>query len=186
MRLLAFAIGATAAGIIVANLLGTLLPLGYRFWPPGDDKWKSRLYWGCVAIVDLAIIVVGYFDWESWVLPRPASLVVGAVVLISGFVIGSRANDAFEDDRTDKPAQLYTQGAYAYSRHPQYLGVVCIVVGATLIADSMLVALLAASNVVWLLLLVRIEESWLRSEFGREYERYSDEVPALVGLRSLR
>ncbi|MFC7174020.1 methyltransferase family protein [Haloplanus litoreus] len=81
---------------------------------------------------------------------------------------------------------LYTSGPYAYTRNPQYVGMIVGVTGFALLADSAPVATLAAVHVGWVLLLPRAEEPHLRAEFGDAYDRYATRVPRFVGLRTVR
>jgi hypothetical protein len=58
--------------------------------------------------------------------------------------------------------------------------------GFAIVADSALVAALAATHVGWVLLLPRAEEPHLRAEFGEAYERYVARVPRFLGVRTVR
>lgn len=79
--------------------------------------------------------------------------------------------------------ELATEGLYARVRHPRYAGMMLSVVGACLLAGSLL--LWVAAAVWWVLALVaaRLEERELRARFGAAYEAYSKRVPRFVPFR---
>jgi len=76
--------------------------------------------------------------------------------------------------------ELITSGPYAVVRHPIYTGILTGFVG-TAIAVSQLRGVIAAALVFlvfWAKL--RMEEEWMRSQFGETYAAYSHRTSALV------
>jgi protein-S-isoprenylcysteine O-methyltransferase Ste14 len=77
--------------------------------------------------------------------------------------------------------QLILNGPYRYLRHPNYLCLLCEVLGFPLISNSYLSFVLAA--VVYIPLLgirIRREERALIEKFGEDYRSYIRSVPALL------
>lgn len=182
-----FGIGAIAAVAIIATLLATIVA-DVRFWPPGETAWKARLHWGLVLVFNLALVGTAIMDWNSWVLPRPASLVVGGALALVGAVVfgySVRVMDA-EETSGGTPETLYTEGPYARSRNPQYVGIIIGITGFALLVNAVSVVVLAALHVCWVVLLPFAEEPWLREQFGEEYDRYRERVPRFIGLRTFR
>jgi protein-S-isoprenylcysteine O-methyltransferase Ste14 len=76
--------------------------------------------------------------------------------------------------------ELVTTGPYALVRHPIYTGLLLALAGSALArgewrgALAVLIALLA----LWRKL--RLEEHWMREQFGEAYRAYSRRVAALV------
>ncbi|MFC7045958.1 methyltransferase family protein [Halobacteriaceae archaeon GCM10025711] len=177
-----FRVALVAAGTIIAGLVVSVLAPDYRFWPPGERSWAYWLNWLLVAVFDLCMLGVSYLDWGSLGLPRPASLVVGAVTFGVGFAVAILAGrDLGGEETTGLAGDLHTDGCYRYSRNPQYVGYIVATVGWVLLADSRLVAVLGATFVVWQALLPFAEEPWLREQYGDAYEEYRREVPRFVG-----
>ena len=149
-----FWMGGTAAAVIFLTLLITLLTR-FRLWPPGDDTLKAVLHWGLVGIFNICIVSIAVLKWNSWILPRPASLIAGVLLSVWGaaiFITSSRAMNATET--TGQTAtELYTEGLYARSRNPQYLGMMIGLVGFALLVNSLFVAILSLVHIWWLLLL---------------------------------
>lgn len=83
-------------------------------------------------------------------------------------------------------AALKTDGPYAISRHPMYLGILVYHLGAILALES---ALLAVATIAYVLPLtaarIAAEDSVLAEAFGERYAAYRRAVPALVPLPRL-
>jgi protein-S-isoprenylcysteine O-methyltransferase Ste14 len=82
--------------------------------------------------------------------------------------------------------ELHTDGAYAYSRNPQYVGMIIGISGFALVVNSLFVSVLAVVHIGWVLLLPRAEEPHLQAEYGREYDAYRHRTPRFVDLRTVR
>lgn len=74
--------------------------------------------------------------------------------------------------------QLNTEGPYALTRNPLYLGNLGIVLGLSLVAHSwLLLGLCAALFAAQYKLIIAAEEEFLRGRFGAAYEAYRARVP---------
>ncbi|WP_248895545.1 methyltransferase family protein [Haloplanus halobius] len=182
---LAFGAGLVSAAGVYGIVLGTLLT-DHEWWPPGDRTPAYYCHWTLVGVFDVALLAVADLDWGSWRLAAPLSLAgVGLTVLGTAlFAWGARTMRSAET--MGVTGNLYTDGPYAYTRNPQYLGMIVGVAGFALAADSLLLAVLAAIHVGWVLLLPRAEEPHLRAEFGDAYDQYAARVPRFVGVRTVR
>lgn len=183
---LAFGAGVLSAAGVYVLILGTL-STDHDWWPPGDRTPAYYCHWTLVGIFDVSLVATAVLDWGEWRLPAAVSLAGGSVLALLGtlvFVWGARTMRP--DETMGVTGDLYTGGPYAYTRNPQYLGMIVGVPGFALLADSPLVMALAAVHVGWVLLLPRAEEPHLRREFGDAYDRYAARVPRFVGLRSVR
>ena len=184
---LAFATGLLSAAGVYVLVLGTL-STGHDWWPPGDRTPAYYCHWTLVGLFDVSLVVTAVLDWGAWgELPHSVTVGVGGTLALLGtlvFVWGARTMRS--DETMGVTGDLYTDGPYAYTRNPQYLGMIVGVPGFALLADSLLVLALAAVHVGWVLLLPRAEEPHVRTEFGEAYDRYVARVPRFIGLRSLR
>lgn len=183
---LAFWTGFGAATAIIGSLIVTLRTR-VSLWPPGEHSGKAALHWGLVAIFDVALLVLAVLEWNAWILPRPASLGVGLVLSGAGawlFLASSRSMTGAETAGRAADT-LHTEGLYARTRNPQYLGMIVGMVGFALLANALLVSVLVGLHVFWVLLLPFAEEPWLRERFGDQYEAYCERVPRFVDRRSV-
>jgi len=76
--------------------------------------------------------------------------------------------------------QLVTTGPYALVRHPIYTGLLLAFIGSAVAIGEwrgVLAVVVAAASFVYKL---RLEERWMREQFGDAYRDYCRRVPALV------
>ncbi len=114
--------------------------------------------------------------WPFW---------LGAAVTIAGllFAVWAREHLGSNWSRSvtiKQGHELITTGPYAVVRHPIYTGILTGFLG-TAIALSQVrgfIAFVLVFLVLWLKL--RIEEQWMRSQFGETYVTYSHQTAALV------
>ncbi|MGH7325618.1 MAG: methyltransferase family protein [Candidatus Rokuibacteriota bacterium] len=84
--------------------------------------------------------------------------------------------------------RLVSEGIYRFVRHPQYLGLILIILGFNVMWPTLLTLLMAPVLVVMYVRLARREDVELATVFGEEYLRYADRTPAFVpwGRRGIR
>ncbi|MDB5801073.1 MAG: isoprenylcysteine carboxylmethyltransferase family protein [Rhodocyclales bacterium] len=76
--------------------------------------------------------------------------------------------------------ELIVSGPYALVRHPIYTGLLLAFVGSALARGEWrgVLAVFIAALALWRKL--RLEERWMREQFGEQYEAYSQRVSALL------
>jgi protein-S-isoprenylcysteine O-methyltransferase Ste14 len=112
---------------------------------------------------------------------------IGAVVNVLGlgFAVWARVYLGSNWSRSvtiKRDHELITGGPYGLVRHPIYTGLLTGFLG-TAIAIAQLRGLVAFAlifAVLWFKL--RLEERWMRLQFGSVYEQYAQRVPALLPL----
>ena len=75
---------------------------------------------------------------------------------------------------------LVTDGLYAKLRHPQYLGLILIVVGFLIMWPILLTVLLAPFLIGRYILLAREEDRELKEKIGEDFMRYKERVPGFI------
>lgn len=121
-----------------------------------------------MGVSDLSLLATAALDQGAWGLPCLFSFICGGLLAAAStgvFVWGARTMRSTET--MGVTVDLYTDAPYAYTRNPQYVGMVIGIVGFAPVANSLLVASLATAHVGRMLLLPRAEEPHLRVEFGR-------------------
>lgn len=119
-------------------------------------------------------------------LPNPlACFWIGAAITIAGllFAIWARIILGSNWSRSvtiKQDHQLITAGPYARVRHPIYTGILTGFLGSAVATGQLrgLVAFALVFLALWYKL--RLEESWMRSQFGDVYVNYSRRTAALV------
>jgi len=76
--------------------------------------------------------------------------------------------------------ELIRSGPYALVRHPIYAGLLMAFVGTALARGEWRGLIAVALVFVTLWRKLRLEEKWMRAQFGDSYEAYSRQVAALV------
>ena len=76
--------------------------------------------------------------------------------------------------------ELVTTGLYAKLRHPQYLGLIIIVVAFLIMWPTLLTLLLAPFLIVRYFFLAKEEDRELERQFGDEFRRYKHAVPGFI------
>lgn len=178
------AIGVAAGLALVAALAWSLLYPERRLWPPpqGRIDWRTRVIWSLSLLPFAAGLAAAALDPRAPVPEfagqRPlgiALLVAGAALLLWGLRTLSLAQ------AMGRAVRLVTHGPYRFTRNPQYVGDILLVIGFSLHTGSSLVGLIALPLVAALVLFPFTEEPWLADRFGSAYERYREQVPRFLG-----
>jgi protein-S-isoprenylcysteine O-methyltransferase Ste14 len=182
---LGLAFGASFVALVVlgATLVVSILRPERRIWPPpGRGSWQYRLVWGLVDVATVGILLVGALDWNTFVFDHGARWPLGLALALGGggFALWSvrwlswHATLGLE-------AELVRTGPYRWTRNPQYVGDIVMLVGCGILFNSLYAWVLCALGIAWFALAPRAEEPWLRDQYGEPYEAYRREVPRFVG-----
>lgn len=77
-------------------------------------------------------------------------------------------------------AELKTDGHYRYSRNPQYVADMAILIGWAILSASGWAAIIAAVGVLVLASAPLAEEPWLEDTYGADYRTYKSKVPRYI------
>jgi protein-S-isoprenylcysteine O-methyltransferase Ste14 len=152
-------------------MYGIPLSLYFITWVLGTST-PVGIFWGhtLVNLIGRRAMLIGY----------TLNIIGGALIIIGWRRIFSIYWGKGEEER-----RLVTDGIYALSRHPQYLGFILMTLG--LLVHWATIPLL----VMWPLLLYRYytlaksEEKEMEEEFGQAYREYKRRVPMFLSIRVL-
>jgi protein-S-isoprenylcysteine O-methyltransferase Ste14 len=135
--------------------------------------WSNR-----VPVAFLNRQLFPWAPWEFWV----AALVTAAGL---GFAVWARLHLGRNWSGTvtiKQDHELIMTGPYALARHPIYTGLLLAFAGTALARNDWrgVLAWLLAWAALWFKL--GVEERWMGEQFGKQYEDYRRQVPALVPL----
>lgn len=99
----------------------------------------------------------------------PTFLAGGAFALWGFFGLGVTASQGLG-------GPLLARGAYRYSRNPQYVGTVAVLLGYAVICNSSLTLVAVLPWSAWYLLAPLAEEPWLHERLGAPYAEYAATV----------
>ena len=178
-----FAVTVVSEALIIAALVVTVLVPSRRVWPPpGRKSWQYRYIWTLTTVSILGAGVLGFLDWDTFILAHWSRLVAGAVLLVGGLsfalwgmkTLGVHASLGLG-------GEFITHGPYRYSRNPEYVGDVAAITGYALMCNSDLTMVAGALGIACFLLMPLAEEPWLRERFGEGYDDYIARVPRFIG-----
>lgn len=167
-------VGIVSSGLLVAMLLWSFFWPNRRLWPPTRRKAASAVItWALTVAVFASVIGLGISGWGEiglpgwlrWGVGLPLVLVGNAIVWAGIVGIGIGATSGAKD-------KLVTTGLYRYSRNPQYVADIAILVGFALLTAAWATVPVAAMGVLALILAPFAEEPWLQQVYGDEYRTY--------------
>ncbi|MEM7050242.1 MAG: isoprenylcysteine carboxylmethyltransferase family protein [Acidobacteriota bacterium] len=140
------------------------------------------------ALTRVLIVLIAVIDRTSGpAADYPAYIsVLGIALAVGGILIQRQAAAAFRRVDTPMfvtaaPTVLVRDGIFRYLRHPGYVGLVMVTVGAVLILRSLVAAGIALVVYgIWLGIRIRREEAWLREIFGAEYDAYAAQTRRFI------
>lgn len=170
--------GLSAATVLLVMLIWSIAFPEKRLWPPKKSTlFNQFIVWGLTIAVFTSAFTLGVTGWNDanwpsafrWGLGLPLILVGNLIVWQGVLQIGMKATSGDVD-------KLKTRGLYRYSRNPQYMADIAILVGWNLLCASASALTVVAMGIVVLLVAPLAEEPWLKKAYGKSYEDYSQEV----------
>ncbi|MDQ2050233.1 MULTISPECIES: methyltransferase family protein [Natronolimnohabitans] len=180
-----FVAGLGAQIVLLVGIVGTVVSDSFSFWPPGDRDWRFWTYWTASTIFTGSVLVLAVLNSGTLAIPLWIRYAGGAVLAFS--VVFTAVSAYYIRTATlGLEGQLYTGGAYRYTRNPQYVGFIGVAVGLIATAAAELLVPLLTLCIAWLWIHPRPEETWLAEQYGGEYEEYCENVPRFVDSRTFR
>lgn len=140
------------------------------------DRKSLLLFWVSIPICFSAgFYLAKYQDWNMW---NNSFAIIGLLITIVGLVLRWIAilqlGSAFTVDVAIKyEHKLKTNGLYNTIRHPSYLGLLLIVIGISFALNSCMSVLVMTLPIFAVILYrIKVEETILLNEFGKEYANY--------------
>lgn len=188
---IAFWITLSATLLADGMLLATIAVPSIQMWPPpgGRRTWQYRATWTFFAVFAAGLLVVGGLDAGNLGLSRwigtAGTLILGSLLVIGGTAFASYAMGYLGlRGCLGLDAELVTDGPFAVSRNPGYLGDLVLLAGYVVLTDSTLAAILAGAGAVWFVLAPWAEEPWLDAQYGNAYRRYKARTPRFFRFTS--
>jgi protein-S-isoprenylcysteine O-methyltransferase Ste14 len=174
--------------LAVLGMAYSILRPENRLWPPpGRGSWEFRVVVVVDTVCTIGVPVLGLLDRGSLGIGYPLAFPLGALlILVSSLLIAWAMRALGLGQSFGLEGGLVADGPYRYSRNPQYVGFVLMLIGVVLVTNSVQALVTGSMVIVLVLLAPYAEEPWLRERFGRAYDEYCDRVPRFLGLRSFR
>ena len=107
---------------------------------------------------------------------------VGTILIIFGIIINIWADAIFKKSKTtvkphETPTSLETAGPFRISRHPMYLGMAAILLGASIVLGSTITFIFPVIFVILIeMIFIPLEEKNLDKQFNTKYIAYKKKV----------
>ena len=166
-----------AAGTLAAILRSIAYPKR-RLWPPKRyTKATPVLVWAPTFTLFGILIGLGVMNWGSLTIPTWLRFGVGIPLIVAGNVIVWSEVAQFGIAQTGgAKGSLRTGGMYRYSRNPQYVADITLIIGWILLCASSEAALVGFAGIAVLIAAPFAEEPWLEEQYGSRFENYRAKV----------
>lgn len=107
---------------------------------------------------------------------------LGWILIIFGIVINLQTDSLFKKKKTtvnpyEAPSSFETSGPFRISRHPMYLGMASVLLGAAVICGTLMTFAFPAAFVIMMeIMFIPAEEKNLVKKFGKKYLDYKKKV----------
>lgn len=142
------------------------------------------------VITFLELIVVGIYAFKNnwydyllpfWYLEHPIIIKIGWGLLILSLILVWIAQSQMSNswrigiDEKNK-TKLVTSGMFSISRNPIFLGIMIANIGLFLVLPNAFTLLIVSLSTISINTQIRLEEEFLKREFGAKYENYLKKV----------
>ena len=168
------AVGCAAGLALVAGILWSIIRPCRRVWPPDRSTFAHRtVVWTLTCASFGSAIALGLLEWGALDVPWILRWTVGPGLIVAGnAVVWSGVMQLGLPATSGDAGVLRTRGLYRFSRNPQYLADMAILIGIGLFSGSVLVWPVIACGVAALTLAPFAEERWLLDRHGHTYREY--------------
>ena len=150
------------------------------------DRWGKEGYariFNITSIVTLliAFLSMNFWDWIYFItqpaLVQPVFLLLGVISGLAGVILAMKASSVIDvstvaDMRTDRKAELITDGIYSRIRHPLYLATILVFSALALVYPFPVVIVFSLSLIGYTMIGAYFEERKLLKHYGDEYIEY--------------
>jgi protein-S-isoprenylcysteine O-methyltransferase Ste14 len=168
--------------IIFILILWSIFFSSKRIWPPPSKKsWQYKIYWYLFYIGTILDIVLVIQEFNIWVVPNeiryfigiPLILVGAFIVSFSIYTLGIKNTYGLENGFRDKTP-------YKYTRNPQYVGDIILIIGLILFINSLNLTVLFILTIIIFLIMPFSEESWLEEKYKNQYIEYKNKTSRFI------
>lgn len=171
--------------LLAGSLLLSIAWPEKRVWPPpAKGSWQFWWIWSSTIFLLAGLFAVAALDWNTSVFVHWSRFVIGSSLFVGGSVFAMWGVLTLRWHATKGlKANLITAGPYRYTRNPQYVGDMALLLGSAVFANSLLAMILGLIGVLCFWLTPFAEEPWLRQQYGSHYQDYCGRVPRFFRLK---
>ena len=178
-----------AGSILLAASILNLFNDEIVFWPPPfEGSWQHRTFLLLFRVMFYSLVALSsVLIWLQGLTVSISIFCVGLFLMVFGFGIALLATGLLGWRQAFGVKEgLRTEGLFSISRNPVYVATWFGMVGWSQLVPEPAVWLVLAQWALIYLIAIFLEERWLRTQFGAEFERYTKITRRIVGWRSPR
>ncbi len=177
-----FAVDVVVLLIMLAGAVWSIVIPDRRIWPPPYRlSWQYSLSWVCSFVVVGVNTALLFLDWNSWIFKSDFRFIISIPVALLGGLLTLRGVVSLGViNSSGLKGGFVSSGPYRFTRNPQYLGDIILLVGVGMIANSLLLWIAHALLILVFVLAPVTEEPWLEDQYGRVYREYRREIPRFL------
>ena len=162
----------------LAAILWSIARPSQRLWPPiRYTALTPILIWVPTFVLFGVLIALGLLGWGELAFPKWFRFGTGVPLIIAGNIVVWSAVAGFGIHKTGGAVgTLQTDGLYRFSRNPQYVADIVMVLGWMVLTAAPLAMLVGFAAIIVLAAAPFSEEPWLRSQYGAEFDKYAAQV----------
>mgnify|MGYP000191606915 FL=1 len=155
----------------------------------GDDAhgYNGKVF-GIISVIELVVVSVYAFIPSShkfmlpfWYLENDSLVYLGwALLIISLLFVWFAQGNMRESWRIgideENKTELVTDGFFSFSRNPIFLGIMIANIGLFMVLPNAFTLLIIALSTISVNTQIRLEEEFLKNEFGSQYTQYQTKV----------
>ena len=168
--------------IIFGLVLWSIFFSSKRIWPPpSKQSWQYKIYWYLFYIGVVLDIVLVVQEFNIWIVPNEIRYFIGIPLIAIGtfvvsygiYTLGIKNTYGLENGFT-------TQTPYKYTRNPQYLGDIVLLIGLILFVNSLNLTVLFLLTIIIFIIMPFSEEIWLEEKYGNQYIEYKNKTSRFI------
>jgi len=177
-HILIVAVGMMAGAYMLGILLWSIAQPERRIWPPDNATTAIKFrVWFMTILIFTAAFLLGVLDWNHFDWPASLRWGIGLPLVIIGNIVVWRGVHKIGMAATSGEATgLKTDGLYKWSRNPQYVADIVILIGWCILAASLWTLPMLAVGLAVLMVAPIAEEPWLIEKYGAAYKNYKSTV----------
>lgn len=178
LRIFVLLIGMAAAAYMLGMVLWSIAQPDQRTWPPKTATTGIKLrVWIITTMIFVAAFMLGVMDWNRFDWPVSFRWGVGLPLIVLGNIaVWWGVNNIGYAATSGEASGLKTDGLYAWSRNPQYVADIVILISWAILAASLWALPVLVLGISVLTIAPFAEESWLEERYGSSYRGYRSKV----------
>ena len=168
--------------IIFGLVLWSIFFSSKRIWPPpSKQSWQYKIYWYLFYIGILLDVILTFQEFNIWIIPNEIRYFIGIPLVLIGtsilgfgiYILGIKNTYGLKNGFIDKTP-------YKFTRNPQYLGDIILIIGLILFINSLNLTVLFLLTIIIFIIMPFSEEIWLEEKYGNEYIKYKNKTSRFI------